>query len=116
MLVRCMKESPELRLHSEKIEIVAADSIARNIPHCVTPAQCAIRICVNRSHSAEGGVASPEVLKRRIRCSQQSPDHPLLVANLIQALRVAYIERVQQNGIQYAKDDDVCRNPQHQSK
>src|SRR5579872_173625 len=115
MLVRGVEEAPYLRLRAQQIEIIAGDFIAGDIYHHVTPSQSRKRICVNPGHPAEGGVTLSKILKGGIRGSQQPSTHPRLVANLIQVLWVAHIQRVQQDGIAQAKDDDIGANPQHQS-
>jgi hypothetical protein len=38
------------------------------------------------------------------------------VANLIEVLWVAHIQRAQEDRIHYSKDEDVCPNPQHESE
>src|ERR1035438_1673717 len=116
MLVRRVEEPSYRRLHAQQIEIIAGDLIAVNLDHRIMPSQSRMRISINPGHPAEASVSLSKILKRGIRRSQQASAHPRLVANLIQALWVAHIQRVQQDRIQHSEDDDVGPNPQHQSE
>ncbi len=117
MLVRRVEETSRLRLHSEQIEIIAGDLIAVCHPHRVMPAEFRAGISINPGHSAEGGISLPKILQRGIRRSQQSSSSipETFRTNLIEALRVAHIQRLQQDRIQYSEDHDVCPDAQHQS-
>src|SRR6266576_753735 len=115
MLVRRLNESTYLRLHSEQLKIIACDRIAIDTFHRVTPAQSRLTISIKASDLAEGGVSLPIIFKRRIRCSKCFAARPRLEAKLVEILRVADIQRVQQDRVHYSEDDDVCPNPKHQS-
>ena len=56
----------------------------------------------------------PEVFKGRIRRSQELEAGPRLEAKLVEILRVAHIQRAQQERVQYSEDDDVCADPKRQ--
>src|SRR5580704_15869706 len=116
MLIRRAEKLSHLRLHTQYIEIIAGDLVAGDLQLGLTPNQFRTRICINADHPAEGGVALPKIIKRRIRRGQRVPAHPLLMANLIKARWVAHSQRMQQDGVDYSADDDVYSNPQHQSE
>src|SRR5256886_16050430 len=115
MLVRRLDEPTHLRLYPEHLEIIACDRIAVDTPRRVTPAQSRLTISIKAGDLAEGGVSLPKVFKRRIRCSERFAALPRLEAKLVEILRVAHIKRMQQDCIDYSKDDDVCSNAEHQS-
>src|SRR6266576_2365736 len=112
MLVRRLDESTYLRLHPQQIEIIGCDRIAVDTPR-VTPAQSRLTISIKAGQLAEGGVSLPKVFKRGIRRSKCFTARPRLEAKLVEILRVAHIQRMQQDRIQYSEDDDVGPNPQH---
>src|SRR4051794_24060180 len=115
MLVLRMNQSSHLRLHSQQIEIIAGDCIARDIPHGITPAQSRLTVSIEAPDIAKGGVSLLDVPERGIRCRQRLPTSPRTDAELVEILRGAYFQRVQQDRIHDSKDKDVCPNPQHQS-
>src|SRR6266480_136520 len=115
MLVRRLDESTYLRLHPQQIEIIGCDRIAVDTPRRVTPAQSRLTISIKAGQLAEGGVSLPKVFKRGIRRSKCFTARPRLEAKLVEILRVADIQRMQQHRIHYSEDDDVCPNAQHQS-
>src|SRR5438552_5196980 len=115
MLVRLVDEPPDLRLYSEQIEIVACDGIAIHTFDRVTPAQWRLSKSIKAGHPGEGGISLPEVLKRRVRRSQQFEARPRLKTKLVEILRIAHIKRTQHDCIDYSEDDDVRSNAEHQS-
>src|SRR5215467_3846603 len=112
MLILRMDQSSYLRLHSQQIEIIARDCIAGDTPHGIIPAQSRLTVSIEAPDIAKGGVSLPDVLERRIRCRQQLPVRPRTDAELIEILRIVYIERTQQERIHYSEDDDVCPDSQ----
>src|SRR6266404_4823966 len=115
MLVRRLDEPTQLRFHPERLEIIACDRIAVDTPRRVTPAQSRLTISIKAGQLAEGGVSLPKVFKRGIRRSKCFTARPRLEAKLVEILRVADIQRVKQDRIDYSEDDDVRPDPQHQS-
>src|ERR1700726_1894448 len=69
MLVCRMKESPYLRLHAQKIEIVASDGIPRGTQRHFIRAECRLSISIEGGHVVKGCVSLSVVFKRRIRRS-----------------------------------------------
>src|SRR5438876_3390785 len=115
MLVLGMDSSSQLRLHSQQIEIVAGDCMAVDTLHDVTPTQSRLTKSVETRDIAEGGVSLPNVFERRIGRSELLKARPRLEAKLVEVLRVAHFQRVQQDCIYYSENNDVCANSQHQS-
>src|SRR5256885_12056552 len=115
MLVRLVDESAQLRLHPQHFEIIAGDRIPGDNFFRVTPAQSPARVSVIAGYLTEGTVALPIVFKRRIGCSEQLAVSPRLKAKLVEILRLAHIQRMQQDRIHYSEHDNVRTNAQHQS-
>src|SRR6266700_6913619 len=115
MLVRCLDEPTHLWLYAEHLEIIACDRIAVDTPRRVTPAHSGLTISIKAGQLAEGGVSLPKVFKRGIRRGKSFTARPRLEAKLVEILRVADIQRMQQHRIHHSEDDDVCPNAQHQS-
>src|SRR6266478_4021833 len=113
MLVRRLDEPTHLWLYPEHLEIIACDRIAVDIPRRVTPAQSRLTISIKAGQFAEGGISLPDVPERGIGCRQRLPTSPRTDAELIEILRVAHIQRMQQDRIDYSEDDDVRPDPQH---
>src|SRR5204863_9464733 len=90
--------------------------MAVDTPHDVTPTQSRLTKSVETRDIAEGGVSLPVVFERRIGRSKLLKARPRLEANLIEIVRLAHIEGVQQDRIHYSEDDDICSDSQHQSK
>src|SRR5262245_3832929 len=116
MVVRPLNESTYLRLHSQQFEIVAGDRPAIDTSYRVTPAQSRITKSVITGQITEGGVLPAIVFKRRVGCSEEFAVSPRLEAKLVEILRVAHIERVQQDRVHHSEDDNVCPNCQHQGE
>src|SRR6266700_2625403 len=116
MLVRRLDESTHLWLYPEHLEIIACDRIAVDTPRRVTSAHSRLTISIKAGQLAEGGVSLPKVFKRGIRRSKCFTARPWLEAKLVEILRVADIQRMQQHRIHYSENDDVRPNAQHQSE
>ena len=115
MLVCRLEEPSHFRLHTQQLEVVAGDCIAGDTPCRMAPAQSRLRVSIEGGHVAEGAVALPKVYKRRIGRSHQLEARPRLGAKLVEILRMAHIQRAQQDCIQYSKNDNVGPDPKHQS-
>src|ERR1700757_2079911 len=101
MFVRRLDEPAQLWLHPQHFEIIASDRIAGDIFFRVTPAQSPARVSVIAGYLTEGSVALPIVFKRRIGCSEQLAVSPRLETKLVEILRVAHLERMQQDRVHY---------------
>src|SRR5437016_8871126 len=99
MLVRLVDEPPYLRSHPQHFEIIARDGIAGHTFDRVTPAQSRLSKSIRAGHPGKRGISLPEVLKRRVRRRQQLEACPRLEAQLVEVLRLADIERAQQERI-----------------
>src|SRR5881392_2851822 len=102
MLILRLDQSSYLRLHPQQIEIIAGDCIAGDTPHGITPVQSRLTESVEARDIAKGGVSLLDVPERGIRCRQRLPTSPRTDADLIEILRVAHIQRVKQDRIDYS--------------
>jgi hypothetical protein len=111
MLVLRMDQSSHSRLHPQQIEIVAGDCIAGDIPDGITPAQSRLTVSIEAPDIAKGGISLLDVPERGIRCRQRLPTSPRTDAKLVEILRVAHFQRVQQDRIHDSEDDDFAPIP-----
>src|SRR5215471_2877799 len=114
MVVRGLDKSSNLRLYAQHFEIIAGDRISIDTFRRVTPAQTRISKAIKGGDPAEGGVSPPIIFKHRIRRGQLFSVRPRSEAKLVEILRIAHIERVQQDRVQYSENNDVRANSQHQ--
>src|SRR5258708_25996184 len=111
MLVRRLDESTYLRLRPQQIEIIGCDRIAVDTPCRVTPAQSRLTISIKAGQLAEGGVSLPKVFKRGIRRSKCFTARPRLESKLEEILRVAHIQKMQQDRLDHSEHDDGRPDP-----
>jgi hypothetical protein len=107
VLVGGVEEAACLRFDAEEVEVVAGDFVAVDFDGCVMPEQCRAGVSIDGGQSREGGVALAKVLEVGIRGRDEAEARPCLVAELVEALRVAHFKRVEQDGVEHAEDDDV---------
>src|SRR5215471_12326952 len=114
MVVRGLDKSSNLRLYAQHFEIIVGDRVSIDTFRRVTPAQTRISKAIKGGDPAEGGVSPPIIFKHRIRRGQLFSVRPRSETKLIEIPRIAYIQRMQQDGIKYSEDKDVRANCQRQ--
>ena len=115
-LVRRVEEPSDLRLNPQHVEVVAGDGDAAEPRPRVAAAQARFRVRPEPDHVAEAGVSLAQVLEGGIRRRQVASAHARPVPNLVQALRVAHLERPQHDRVEHSEHEAVGPDRQREGE
>ena len=115
MLIGAVQQPAKIRLHAQRIEIIAADQIRphhRGIPAASVESDAADKVTGNQGCKSMVSIAQIKVIGVGMGGSVSSFEGSL---DRVKTVRVGHLDRTQHQRIQHAENDGIGANSQRQS-